>query len=85
MNMSSRLARAALTAVVLALVLLPLDMTSTGIPWSGLRSYGTLNLSRWLVIAIAAMGAAATRRSSAERVMSIERFRRRSLGPSALG
>jgi branched-chain amino acid transport system permease protein len=46
----------ALAATVIVLVLLPVDLTVIGLPWTGLRSYGTLNLSRWLVIAIAAMG-----------------------------
>ncbi len=46
----------ALVITLLMLVLLPLDLTSIGLPWPGLRSYGMLNLSRWLVIAIAAMG-----------------------------
>ncbi len=46
----------ALLLTVLVLIVLPLDLTSIGLPWRGLRSYGMLNLSRWLVIAIAAMG-----------------------------
>jgi branched-chain amino acid transport system permease protein len=46
----------ALALVVVLLIILPLDLTGIGLPWSGLRSYGTINLSRWLVIAIAAMG-----------------------------
>jgi branched-chain amino acid transport system permease protein len=51
-----RLKYPSLVLVVLVLILLPVDLTGIGVPWPGLRSYGTLNLTRWLVIAIAAMG-----------------------------
>jgi branched-chain amino acid transport system permease protein len=51
-----RLKWPALVLVLVVLVVLPLDLTGIGLPWRGLRSYGMLNLSRWLVIAIAAMG-----------------------------
>ena len=57
--MTTTFARFQLPLLVLAVllaILLPVDMTGFGIPWPGLRSYGMLNLSRWLVIAIAAMG-----------------------------
>jgi branched-chain amino acid transport system permease protein len=39
-----------------ALVLVPLDLTAYGIPWPGLRRYGTYILTLWLVTAIGAMG-----------------------------
>jgi branched-chain amino acid transport system permease protein len=51
-----RLAWPAAGLTLLVLILLPADLTGFGVPWSGLRSYWTLNLTRWLVIAIAAMG-----------------------------
>ena len=41
---------------VLALVLAPMDLTSFGIPYSGLKRYGTYILTLWLVTAVAAMG-----------------------------
>src|SRR4051794_2425147 len=41
---------------VLALVLAPADLTSLGIPYSGLKRYGTYILTLWLVTAVAAMG-----------------------------
>ncbi len=52
----SRLQVPVLVVTVLLLILLPVDMTGIEIPWPGLRSYGSLNLTRWLVIAVAAMG-----------------------------
>jgi branched-chain amino acid transport system permease protein len=51
-----RFAWPALAITLLILILLPADLTGLGIPWTGFRSYWTLNLTRWLVIAIAAMG-----------------------------
>ena len=45
-----------LVATVLLLILAPVDFTGLGLPWPGLRPYGMLNMTRWLVIAIAAMG-----------------------------
>jgi branched-chain amino acid transport system permease protein len=42
--------------VVLALVLVPVDLSDFGIPYPGLRRYGTYILTLWLVTAIAAMG-----------------------------
>jgi branched-chain amino acid transport system permease protein len=41
---------------VAILALMPLDLTSYGIPWGGLKRYGVFILSMWLVTAIAAMG-----------------------------
>jgi branched-chain amino acid transport system permease protein len=38
------------------LILVPLDLTGYGIPWAGLKRYGTYILTLWLVTAIAAMG-----------------------------
>jgi branched-chain amino acid transport system permease protein len=52
----SRLQVPALIVTVVLLILIPVDLTGFGLPWPGLRSYGTINLTRWLVIAIAAMG-----------------------------
>lgn len=43
-------------AVLLALVLAPLDLTSVGLPYPGLKRYGTYILTLWLVTSIAAMG-----------------------------
>ncbi len=34
----------------------PLDLTGYGIPWAGLKRYGTYILTLWLVTAIGAMG-----------------------------
>jgi branched-chain amino acid transport system permease protein len=49
------------TALVLALgaillILVPVDMTSYGIPYPGLKRYGTYIMTLWLVTAIAATG-----------------------------
>ena len=44
-----------LALLCLALVA-PLDLTSYGIPWAGLKRYGTYILTLWLVTAIGAMG-----------------------------
>jgi branched-chain amino acid transport system permease protein len=49
-----RLALVAVAAV--ALVLAPVDLTGTGIPYAGLKRYGTYILTLWLVTAVAAMG-----------------------------
>lgn len=38
------------------LVLAPVDLTPYGIPYSGLRRYGTYIMTLWLVTAVAAMG-----------------------------
>lgn len=48
------------TALVVVLIVLfvlgPMDLTGFGIPWSGLKRYGTYILTLWLVTAVAAMG-----------------------------
>ena len=54
--MLSRLQLPLLAIIVLALVLVPANLTGIGLPWTGLRSANTLDLSRWLVTAIAALG-----------------------------
>jgi branched-chain amino acid transport system permease protein len=55
--MSRGLLPAALIALVLvALVLAPVDLTGLGIPYGGLKRYGTYILTLWLVTAIAALG-----------------------------
>ena len=41
---------------LLALVLVPMDFTPFGLPWTGLKTYPTYALTLWLVTAIAAMG-----------------------------
>lgn len=41
---------------VLALVVAPVDLTGFGIPYAGLKRYGTYILTLWLVTAVAAMG-----------------------------
>ncbi len=46
----------AILLTVLLFVLLPLDLTGYGIPWTGLKRYGIFILSLWLVTAVAAMG-----------------------------
>jgi branched-chain amino acid transport system permease protein len=51
--------RLALPLALLAIAvfaLVPVDLTSLGIPYVGLRRYGTYILTLWLVTAIAAMG-----------------------------
>jgi branched-chain amino acid transport system permease protein len=54
--MRGPLAFALLATVVLLLVLGPADLTSIGIPWTGLKRYGTYILTLWLVTSVAAMG-----------------------------
>ena len=54
--MLSRLQVPVLVLLMLALILVPADLTGFGVPWSGLRSANTLDLTRWIVTAIAAMG-----------------------------
>jgi branched-chain amino acid transport system permease protein len=44
------------TCAVLALVLAPADLTGLGIPYAGLKRYGTYILTLWLVTSVAAMG-----------------------------
>ncbi len=53
---SSRLAIAMVGVAALALALAPVDLTGLGIPYPGLRRYGTYILTLWLVTAVAAMG-----------------------------
>jgi branched-chain amino acid transport system permease protein len=43
-------------AVVAILVIAPADLSELGIPWPGLKRYGTYILTLWLVTAVAAMG-----------------------------
>jgi branched-chain amino acid transport system permease protein len=45
-----------LLIALIIVILLPADMTGFGIPWPGLKRYGTYILSLWLVTAVAAMG-----------------------------
>lgn len=54
--MSTRLALLIGAALVALLALLPVDLTPYGIPYPGLKRYGTYILTLWLVTAIAAMG-----------------------------
>jgi branched-chain amino acid transport system permease protein len=52
-----RFLKLAALAILLTLFLLaPAELTSLGIPWPGLKRYGTYILSLWLVTSIAAMG-----------------------------
>jgi branched-chain amino acid transport system permease protein len=46
----------AIIFAIALLLLIPLDLTSYGIPYPGLRRYGTFIMSMWLVTSIAAMG-----------------------------
>jgi branched-chain amino acid transport system permease protein len=54
--MKPRLALIALAVLGAALILAPLDLTAYGIPYAGLKRYGTYILTLWLVTAIGAMG-----------------------------
>jgi len=54
MNARRSLALALVALVLLALV--PVDLSGLGLPYPGLRRYGTYILTLWLVTAIAAMG-----------------------------
>ena len=54
--MSDRRALLLGLAVVIVLAVLPADLGPLGLPWPGLRRYGTYIMSLWLVTAIAAMG-----------------------------
>jgi len=56
MTMPAKLAWPALAVVALLLILAPVDLTSVGIPYPGLKRYGTYIMTLWLVTAIAAMG-----------------------------
>ena len=40
----------------IALILAPIDLTAYGIPYPGLKRYGTYILTLWMVTAVAAMG-----------------------------
>ena len=42
--------------LLLAFVLGPADLTGVGLPWVGLKRYGTYILTLWLVTSVAAMG-----------------------------
>jgi branched-chain amino acid transport system permease protein len=53
---STRAALATAIVSVLLLVLAPIDLTSLGVPYPGLKRYGTYILTLWLVTSIAAMG-----------------------------
>jgi branched-chain amino acid transport system permease protein len=52
----NRVAAALVALAAVALVLAPADLTGIGIPYPGLRRYGTYILTLWLVTAVAAMG-----------------------------
>lgn len=54
--MTSRWTLPLLCLMGLVLIILPIDLTSSGIPYPGLRRYGTYILTLWLVTAVAAMG-----------------------------
>lgn len=54
--MSGRATLLASLGVLLVLALLPVDLGELGLPWPGLRRYGTYILTLWLVTSIAAMG-----------------------------
>jgi branched-chain amino acid transport system permease protein len=43
-------------AILAVLALVPVDLAGTGLPYPGLKRYGTYILTLWLVTAIAAMG-----------------------------
>src|SRR6202521_1709272 len=47
---------ALVTITAMALVLVPGDLTTLGMPYVGLKRYGTYILTLWLVTAVAAMG-----------------------------
>jgi branched-chain amino acid transport system permease protein len=54
--MRPRLVVPLLALLAVLLVIAPLDLTAYGIPWGGLKRYGTYILTLWLVTAIGAMG-----------------------------
>lgn len=54
--MSDRRALLLGIAAVVVLALLPADLGPLGLPWPGLRRYGTYIMSLWLVTSIAALG-----------------------------
>lgn len=51
-----RIVLIAALAIGLALILTPVDLSPYGIPYPGLKRYGTYIMTLWLVTAIAAMG-----------------------------
>jgi branched-chain amino acid transport system permease protein len=53
---AARLTWPLLALGALVLILAPVDLTGLGIPYPGLRRYGTYIMTLWLVTAIAAMG-----------------------------
>lgn len=54
--MTRRLKIGLALVLVVLFVLGPMDLTAFGIPWHGLKRYGTYILTLWLVTAVAAMG-----------------------------
>ena len=54
--MTARLALPIGLVLLLLLAMAPVDLTSIGLPYPGLKRYGTYILTLWLVTAIAAMG-----------------------------
>ncbi len=53
----SRTLKIALGVLLIAIFIVgPADLTGFGIPWTGLKRYGTYILTLWLVTAVAAMG-----------------------------
>lgn len=54
--MSTRATLLLCLILLIALALVPADLTGLGLPWAGLKRYGTYILTLWLVTAIAAMG-----------------------------
>jgi branched-chain amino acid transport system permease protein len=52
----SRLVLLLLIVGAAALILAPVDLTAYGVPWPGLKRYGTYILTLWMVTAVAAMG-----------------------------
>ncbi len=54
--MSTRTSLLVGLALLVLLALVPVDLNDIGVPYPGLRRYGTCILTLWLVTAIAAMG-----------------------------
>ena len=54
--MSTRAALLLGLVLLVLLALMPVDLSDIGVPYPGLRRYGTYILTLWLVTAIAAMG-----------------------------
>ena len=54
--MSTRTSLLVGLALLVLLALVPVDLSDIGVPYPGLRRYGTYILTLWLVTAIAAMG-----------------------------